>query len=85
MKTILVTGATGFIGNYVVEELLRKGYHVIATSAHTKNAIDKAWFDKVIYKPFDLSLFDNTVNYFKYFLRTLREGYCIWRFEYGKG
>ena len=69
MKTILVTGATGFIGNYVVEELLRKGYHVIATSAHTKNAIDKAWFDKVIYKPFDLSLFDNTVNYFEYFLK----------------
>jgi dTDP-6-deoxy-L-talose 4-dehydrogenase (NAD+) len=42
---------------------------VIATSAHTKNAIDKAWFDKVIYKPFDLSLFDNTINYFEYFLK----------------
>jgi dTDP-6-deoxy-L-talose 4-dehydrogenase (NAD+) len=69
MKTILVTGATGFIGNYVVEELLRKGYHVIAASAHIKNAINKIWFDKVIYKPFDLSSFDDTVNYFKYFLK----------------
>ncbi len=69
MKTILVTGATGFIGNYVVEELLRKGYHVIAASAHIKNAINKIWFDKVIYKSFDLSSFDDTVNYFEYFLK----------------
>ena len=67
MKTILVTGATGFIGNYVVAELLRKDYRVIATSAHSKNAINKIWFDKVIYKPFDLSSFDQTVNYFEYF------------------
>lgn len=68
MKTILITGATGFIGNYVVEELLREGHRVIATSAHKGNTTDKSWLDKVIYKPFDLSSFNNSINYFEYFL-----------------
>jgi len=67
MKKILVTGATGFIGNYVVEELLRRGHHVIATSSKKENAVAKNWFRKVIYKPFDFSNFDSTVNYVEYF------------------
>ena len=29
-KRILVTGATGFLGKYLVQELLENGYHVIA-------------------------------------------------------
>src|ERR1700728_3909217 len=29
MATILVTGAAGFIGSHVVEELVRRGHHVV--------------------------------------------------------
>lgn len=69
MKTILVSGATGFIGNYVVEELLRKGHNVVATSVNIKNASNKGWFEKVSYKPFDLRSFAKEVNYYDYFLK----------------
>ncbi len=46
---ILVTGATGFIGNYVVEQLLEAGYTVIATSTNIETAKQKSWFNKVIF------------------------------------
>ena len=29
MKKVLVTGATGFLGKYVVEELSQQGYHCL--------------------------------------------------------
>jgi dTDP-4-dehydrorhamnose reductase len=31
MQTVLITGANGFIGYYLVQQLLQKGYNVIAT------------------------------------------------------
>ncbi|RYD71650.1 MAG: NAD-dependent epimerase/dehydratase family protein, partial [Sphingobacteriales bacterium] len=49
---VLVTGATGFIGNYVVNELLSRGVTVIATSANEANAKDKTWYSGVNYIPF---------------------------------
>ncbi|MEO7047059.1 MAG: NAD(P)-dependent oxidoreductase, partial [Ferruginibacter sp.] len=67
MKTILVTGATGFIGNYVVEQLLKKGFKVIASSSNEEKASCQNWFDKVIYRPFDFASFDSHNNYFDYF------------------
>jgi dTDP-6-deoxy-L-talose 4-dehydrogenase (NAD+) len=64
---VLVTGATGFIGNYVVQELLERDHMVIATSTNKENAQKKKWFNKVNYIPFDLGGFNNSVDYFSFF------------------
>lgn len=52
---ILVTGATGFIGNYVIEQLLSDHVDIIATSTNIDKAKSKDWFDKVTFIPFSLS------------------------------
>ncbi len=67
MKKILVTGATGFIGNYVIHALLKKGCTVIATSVNEEKAAAAPWFSKVSYIPFDLNAFDPTRNYKSFF------------------
>jgi UDP-glucose 4-epimerase len=36
MQKVLVSGSAGFIGGYVVEELLRRGYSVIGVDDHSK-------------------------------------------------
>jgi dTDP-6-deoxy-L-talose 4-dehydrogenase (NAD+) len=66
-KKILVTGATGFIGKYVVERLLEEGIDVIATSAHEEKARQQPWFSRVRYIPFDFASFDSTQDYFSFF------------------
>ena len=68
-KKILVTGASGFIGRYVVERLLEEDIDVIATSANEEKARLLPWFSRVRYLPFDLTRFDNTVDYFQFFGR----------------
>ena len=65
MAKILVTGATGFIGDYVVGELLQKGYEVIATSLSREKAVTKEWFHRVDYRPADLNGFNS--NWFGFF------------------
>ena len=67
MKKVLVTGATGFIGNYVIAALEKKGCTIIATSSNEAKAKEKNWFNKVQYIAFDLKQFDDTINYQKYF------------------
>jgi len=67
MKKVLVTGATGFIGNYVMIELLNAGHKVIASSANAANAGRLDWFDRVDYIPFDFAGYDNSRNYFEFF------------------
>jgi nucleoside-diphosphate-sugar epimerase len=62
---VLVTGATGFIGNYVVKELLKRDHQVIASSKNISKASHSGWFPKVNYIPFDLAAFDETINYYQ--------------------
>jgi nucleoside-diphosphate-sugar epimerase len=64
---VLVTGATGFIGNYVVEELLRQNCSVIASSANQQKVEQAPWFNKVMYIPFDFEDFNPAVNYYTFF------------------
>lgn len=67
MKKILVTGANGFIGNYVIRELLENNCRVVATSLHADKAIGSSWYTQVNFIPFDLKAFDPAINYFDYF------------------
>src|SRR5277367_579709 len=67
MKKILVTGATGFIGDYVIKYLLNKNYQVIATSLSESNARKKDWFEAVTYISFDLKDIDANENYYSFF------------------
>jgi nucleoside-diphosphate-sugar epimerase len=66
-KKILVTGATGFIGNYVTATLLQEGYEVIATSSSAAGAFTAGWYNRVTYIPFNFNEFDTAVDYFSYF------------------
>lgn len=51
---VLVTGATGFIGNYVIKELLRRDIHVIATSRAESIATQQNWFNQVQFIEHDI-------------------------------
>lgn len=64
---VLVTGATGFIGNYVVKELLKHNHLVIASSANASKAQQAEWYVDVSYRPFDLANFDDSLNYYDFF------------------
>lgn len=68
MNKILVTGATGFIGNYVTDLLLKQQqYKVIATSSSLEKAQEASWYPSVEYIQFNLKEFDNRINYYKFF------------------
>lgn len=71
MKKILITGATGFIGNHVIQQLLsdnyKNDYKIIATSVNEQKAKGLAWFPHVTYIRFDLKQFDSRVNYYHFF------------------
>lgn len=69
MTSVLVTGSTGFIGGYVVEALLNKGYSVIATARSASHASDKPWINKVQFIPFDFLDFRDDVDYYQFFMR----------------
>ena len=62
---VLVTGATGFIGNYVVRELLKQDHRVITMSKNSEKARMYEWFSQVQYIPYDLN--DVHENVFQFF------------------
>jgi len=45
-KKVVVFGGNGFIGSYVVEELLNKGYDVISTDLNSSEYVDDKYFTK---------------------------------------
>ena len=67
MKKVLVTGSTGFIGNLVIKELLKKGYVVIATSSSVETAKQFDWFEEVVYRELNFSTLITNINYFTFF------------------
>ena len=51
MEKVLVSGSAGFIGGYVVEELLRHGYSVIGVDDHSKyGPVSKSYDDHPHYR-----------------------------------
>lgn len=67
MKKVLVTGATGFIGNYVVEELLKRNFNVIASSSSREKAAGFPWYKQVTFVELNLQNIDEGINYFNFF------------------
>lgn len=49
---ILVTGATGFIGESLISKLIKEGHEIIATSRDEENAKTKSWYHSVKFVPF---------------------------------
>ena len=45
MEKVLVTGSAGFIGGYVVEELLRQGFKVVGVDNYSKYGPVKKSYD----------------------------------------
>jgi dTDP-6-deoxy-L-talose 4-dehydrogenase (NAD+) len=78
MASILVTGATGFIGNYVVSELLARGNEVMATSANADKALSMDWFGNVDYRELNFENLHAGTNYFEYFDNPDRIVHLAW-------
>ncbi len=53
MQTVLITGANGFIGYYLVEHLLRSSYNVIATGKGDNRLPFKE--SNFLYQPLDFT------------------------------
>jgi len=80
---ILVTGATGLIGNYVIRRLLSQNHEVVATSTNEEKARRMDWFPEVNYREFDISTIHSFhaagQNLFEYFHKPDRIIHIAWK------
>ncbi len=63
---VLVTGATGFIGNYLIDDLLKYDLDIIATARNIDKAKKSNWYGKVKFLTCDLN---TKIDFFNYFER----------------
>ena len=75
---VLVTGATGFIGNYVIDELLRHKIEVIATSTNEGKARSASWYPKVIYIEYQIGPRVD-INLYEYFKKPDKIIHLAWK------
>jgi len=61
MKKILVFGGIGFLGHYLVHELLKRGYKVIVADIHENEKLES----KITYVKCDITNKENVENVFK--------------------
>ena len=54
-KDVIITGATGFIGQHLVPTLLKYGYRVLAIARDEKKAATFEWFNNVEFMPLDIN------------------------------
>lgn len=70
VKTVLVTGATGFVGRHVVEQLLvTDGVRVIATARTEPKKDLTTWLSKTEFIPFDIDTASADTDLYTYFGR----------------
>lgn len=73
-QKILVTGATGFVGRHVVEELSKRGEEVVASS---RTQPDSDFPESVTFIPYDL-MSPTEVDLYEYFSRPDRIIHLAW-------
>ena len=67
MMKILITGASGGFGHLVINDLLKSGFNIIATSRDSEKAKALDFYDKVEYIPYDILNSNSDINLFEFF------------------